>query len=231
MDPTLPAAAPPEFSLVTLALTADPVVQGVMLVLLLASVVGWAVILDKIVRIAGLRRAVRRFERTLAAGGPLPRESDVAGLPAALLRAGLDEWEDAGAGESRAERRERIERAMRAAVAAGLQRLEPGLPFLATVSSSAPFIGLFGTVWGIMHSFTAIAAAQDTSLAVVAPGIAEALFATAIGLAAAIPAAIAYNRLGAELTQLGRRLGATVGIIGARLARQTPVRRSGGAAA
>ena len=96
--------------------------------------------------------------------------------------------------ETAGEFRGRLEHAMRAAIAATLRRAEPGLPLLATIGSIAPFVGLFGTVWGIMHSFAGIAAQQDTSLAIVAPGIAEALFATAIGLVAAIPAVIAYNR-------------------------------------
>ena len=93
---------------------------------------------------------------------------------------------------------------------AQLQRLQSGLPFLATVGSTAPFVGLFGTVWGIMRSFTGIAAAKDTSLAVVAPGIAEALFATAIGLAAAIPAVIFYNQANVSLGRLADRLSAAV---------------------
>src|SRR3546814_7142433 len=117
-------------------------------------------------------------------------------------------------------RRERIERAMRAALAAELRKVEPGLPFLATVGSAAPFIGLFGTVWGIMSSFTAIAQSQDTSLAVVAPGIAEALFATGLGLVAAIPAVIAYNKLTTDLGRLAQRLTASIAKLGERMARR-----------
>ena len=109
---------------------------------------------------------------------------------------------------------------MRGAHGRELRRVEPGLPFLATVGSAGPFIGLFGTVWGIMNSFTAIAASNDTSLAVVAPGIAEALFATAIGLVAAIPAVIAYNKLTTALGRLGQRCGAAIGELGGRLARE-----------
>ena len=112
----------------------------------------------------------------------------------------------------------RVERAMRGAVRGELKRIETGLPFLATVGSAAPFIGLFGTVWGIMHSFTAIASAKDTSLAVVAPGIAEALFATAIGLAAAIPAVVAYNQISVSLGRAAERTNAAVHRIAPRFA-------------
>ena len=114
-------------------------------------------------------------------------------------------------GETASERRDRIERAMRLALNAELRRLELRLPFLATLGSAAPFIGLFGTVWGIMRSFEGIAAAHNTSLAVVAPGIAEALFATAMGLAAAIPAVVAYNKITVDL---GRFAGRMQGLIG-----------------
>ena len=107
-------------------------------------------------------------------------------------------------GESRSEFETRIEKAMRLAARFELSKLQPRLRFLATVGSTAPFVGLFGTVWGIMNSFTAIAGQQDTSLAVVAPGIAEALFATALGLVAAIPAVVAYNQLTGSLAR-GRR--------------------------
>jgi biopolymer transport protein ExbB/TolQ len=130
-----------------------------------------------------------------------------------MLSAG---WAESTAGpspgaETAGERRERIERAMRLALNAELRRLEVRLPFLATLGSAAPFIGLFGTVWGIMRSFEGIAAAHNTSLAVVAPGIAEALFATAMGLAAAIPAVVAYNKITVDL---GRFAGRMQGLMG-----------------
>jgi biopolymer transport protein ExbB/TolQ len=99
---------------------------------------------------------------------------------------------------------------MRSALKSELQRIEAGLPFLATVGSAAPFVGLFGTVWGIMNSFTAIGQQQDTSLATVAPGIAEALFATALGLAAAIPAVMAYNHFAVKLGRAAARAGASI---------------------
>jgi biopolymer transport protein ExbB/TolQ len=116
---------------------------------------------------------------------------------------------------------------MRAALAVDMRRLQPGIPFLATIGSAAPFIGLFGTVWGIMNSFSAIAKSQDTSLSVVAPGIAEALFATAIGLVAAIPAVIAYNKLTTDLGRVQQAFASGITALGDRLARdRTPQLRS-----
>ena len=177
-----------------LILAADPIVQGVMVLLALSSVVCWAIILDKLFRVGGLAAAGAMLESWRRRAGTAPRR-DV-GLGWCRVRRRAGGWADWTEGqESRAEYRDRLERAMRARVAEELRRVEPGLPFLATVGSAAPFVGLFGTVWGIMSSFTAIAQSNDTSLAVVAPGIAEALFATAIGLVAAIPAVIAYNKL------------------------------------
>ena len=138
-----------------------------------------------------------------------------------VLSAGWAESIEAAwpAPESLNERRERIERAMRLALNAELRRLEARLPFLATLGSAAPFIGLFGTVWGIMRSFTGIAAANNTSLAVVAPGIAEALFATAMGLAAAIPAVVAYNKITVDLGRFAGRMNGLIGRSGNILSR------------
>ena len=198
-------------SVVKLFMNADPVVKGVLLLLLAASVWSWAVIIDKLWRLAAASRAVRTHETRVAAAAATADliassggRRDGADPAGAVLSAGLSESADTAwpAPESLGERRERIERAMRLALGAELRRLEARLPFLATLGSAAPFIGLFGTVWGIMRSFTGIAAANNTSLAVVAPGIAEALFATAMGLAAAIPAVVAYNKITVDL---GRR--------------------------
>src|SRR5918993_4494366 len=217
MNETAPLAPPAhDLSFLALFLQADPIVKGVMAALVLASLASWTVILDKLLRIRALRREARAFERAAQAG-----ETVGATLPGAAGRigaAGLEAWRDRDAGESRAERRERIERAMRTALAVEMRRLQPGLPLLATIGSAAPFVGLFGTVWGIMNSFSAIAASQDTSLSVVAPGIAEALFATAIGLVAAIPAVIAYNKLTTALGRAAQRLNAAAATIGGRLA-------------
>jgi biopolymer transport protein TolQ len=206
-------------SVVTLFLNADPVVKGVLLLLLAASVWSWAVIVDKLWRLGTASRTARGHEARAATARSArellatERRGD-AGDPAGLmLSAG---WAESSAepkpeNETFSERRDRIERAMRLALNAELRRLEVRLPFLATLGSAAPFIGLFGTVWGIMRSFEGIAAAHNTSLAVVAPGIAEALFATAMGLAAAIPAVVAYNKITVDL---GRFAGRMQGLIG-----------------
>jgi biopolymer transport protein TolQ len=187
---------PHTLSPVALFLNADPLVKLVLLVLVLASVWVWAVAIDRAVRFGRIRRDVGR----LTEGARVLRtESLPDGMAGQVLRTGLAAAREAGGDESRAERRERIAEAMRLCLVDRLRAVEPGLPFLATVGATAPFVGLFGTVWGIMASFSSIAAANDTSLAVVAPGIAEALFSTAIGLAAAIPAVIAYNKLAAHL--------------------------------
>jgi biopolymer transport protein TolQ len=211
-----PAAS---LSIVKLFLNADPVVKGVLLLLLFASVWSWAVIIDKLWRLGAASRAARDHEARAATAGSArelvateasEHDGDPAGL---MLSVG---WAESVAGrsveaETAGERRDRIERAMRLALNAELRRLEVRLPFLATLGSAAPFIGLFGTVWGIMRSFEGIAAAHNTSLAVVAPGIAEALFATAMGLAAAIPAVVAYNKITVDL---GRFAGRMQGLIG-----------------
>jgi biopolymer transport protein ExbB/TolQ len=215
------AAPPPDLSVLGLVLHADPVVQGVMALLLLASLACWAIIVEKAVVLARLGREAR----ALAAAAPtaVPPEGD--GLAAAVLRAGQAEWrEGRDPAESAGEFRDRVERAMRAALSATLRGAEPGLPLLATIGSVGPFVGLFGTVWGIMHSFSGIAARGDTSLATVAPGIAEALFATALGLVAAIPATVAYNRLATRLSRIRQEAGAAAAALAQRLARQPVLR-------
>ena len=206
-------------SVVTLFLNADPVVKGVLLLLLAASVWSWAVIIDKLWRLGAVSRSARDHEaraataqsaRELLAPEGRGDADDPAGL---MLSVG---WAESIAGqppeaETVVERRDRIERAMRLALNAELRRLEVRLPFLATLGSAAQFIGLFGTVWGIMRSFEGIAAAHNTSLAVVAPGIAEALFATAMGLAAAIPAVVAYNKITVDLGRFAGRMQSLIG--------------------
>ena len=210
-------------SIVKLFLNADPVVKGVLLLLLAASVWSWAVIIDKLWRLAAASRSAREHEaRAAAARSPQELSAAEARDPAGLvLSAGLAEStaEPRPQPETASERRERIERAMRLALNAELRRLEVRLPFLATLGSAAPFIGLFGTVWGIMRSFEGIAAANSTSLAVVAPGIAEALFATAMGLAAAIPAVVAYNKITVDLGRFAGRMQGLIGRSGGLLAR------------
>jgi biopolymer transport protein TolQ len=214
-------------NVVKLFMNADPVVKGVLLLLLAASVWSWAVIIDKLWRLRAASRSAREHE-TRAAAARSPQElaategrSELADPAALVISAGLAESaaEPRPQPESAGERRERIERAMRLTLNAELRRLEARLPFLATLGSAAPFIGLFGTVWGIMRSFEGIAAANNTSLAVVAPGIAEALFATAMGLAAAIPAVVAYNKITVDLGRFAGRVQGLIGRSGNLLAR------------
>jgi biopolymer transport protein TolQ len=206
-------------SVVGLFVHADIVVKGVMLLLLAASVWSWAVIVEKLWSLGRASRNAREHEaRVLAAGSAQQLLAAAgrteAGDPTALVIAAG--WAERTAPqealpETAVERRDRIERAMRLALNAELRRLETRLPFLASLASAAPFIGLFGTVWGIIVSFSAIAAENNTSLATVAPGIAEALFATAMGLVAAIPAVVAYNKITVDL---GRFAGLMQGLIG-----------------
>ncbi|GAA0593981.1 hypothetical protein GCM10009416_35440 [Craurococcus roseus] len=186
----------PDLSPVALFLHADAVVQGVVLLLVAASVAVWAIALDRAFRVARLRRGARALDAFARVGGDGPSSDEAPpGLPAALLRDARVAAAERPPGEGLGERRERLREAMRLALADALRPAQAGLSFLATVGSAAPFVGLFGTVWGIMNAFTAIARTGDTSLTAVAPGIAEALAATAVGLAAAIPAVLAYNRL------------------------------------
>ena len=214
-------------SVINLFHHADIVVKGVLLLLLAASVWSWAVIIDKLWRLTAARRSVQAQEGRVAAAHSAAELMAPSGRPdradpaALVLAAGWAESTEATsfAPETAGERRERIERAMRLALNAELRRLEARLPFLATLGSAAPFIGLFGTVWGIMRSFAGIAAANNTSLAVVAPGIAEALFATAMGLAAAIPAVVAYNKFTVDLGRLAGRMQGLIGRSGGLLAR------------
>jgi biopolymer transport protein ExbB/TolQ len=224
MDPTQPTTLPTlgahDLSPWGLFLMADPIVKGVMLLLVLASIACWAIIFEKWGTLRRLGRETRELA-AMAAGERVPTTlPDRADLPAAALRAGIPEWRHGqGTHETDGEYRARLETAMRKAVAKEVKRAEPGLSFLATTGSVAPFVGLFGTVWGIMRSFIGIAASNDTSLAVVAPGIAEALFATAIGLVAAIPAVIAYNRIVASLSALRGEALSAASDLAARLAR------------
>lgn len=206
-----------DLSIVGLIQHADPVVKGVMVCLVIGSIACWALVLEKTVRFLSLRRQVSQLEQVAARGAPDGRESGA--LIRAVLAAAEAEDAEGARGDSFSEHRTRLERAMRGAMRAELKSYEVGLPFLATLGSAAPFIGLFGTVWGIMHSFTAIAQAKDTSLAVVAPGIAEALFATAIGLAAAIPAVVAYNQFSVSLGRAADRIGPAVASLAKTLAR------------
>src|ERR1700754_1579192 len=197
---------------VGLFLQADIVVKIVMLGLLLASLWTWTIILSFGLRAGSVRSAIDTFEREYREADDIDEfHRRTAGLDQPIARvfgAGVTEWRRSTSGKSidREGTRERLATAMGATIAQEIDRLGDRLNFLATVGAVAPFVGLFGTVWGIMRSFTGIAAAKSSSLAVVAPGIAEALFATAIGLFAAIPAVIAYNRYSHAVNRVEQRL-------------------------
>jgi biopolymer transport protein TolQ len=215
----------PTLSIVSLFLNADIIVKGVLLLLLAASVWSWTVIVDKLWRLGTISRSARAHEARAAAASSAEElwlgRAEAQDPAAQVLMAGFQESaaDIPPETETTGERRERVERAMRLALSGEMRRLEARLPFLATLGSAAPFIGLFGTVWGIMRSFAGIAAAQNTSLAVVAPGIAEALFATAMGLAAAIPAVVAYNKITVELGRFSGRMQGLIGRSGGLLSR------------
>ncbi len=214
-----------------LFLEADIIVKAVILLLLLASFWSWAIIFEKVLRMRRLRAMADEFEDSFWSGGSLDdlyeeldnRPSDPM---AAIFVSAMREWRRSTSGIGlKAERlkaglKERIERIMDITLGREMQRLEKQMIFLASVGSSAPFIGLFGTVWGIMNAFTSIAASKNTTLAVVAPGIAEALFATALGLVAAIPAVIGFNKLSTDLGRYSGRLEAFAGEFTAILSRQ-----------
>ena len=227
------APAAHDLSLWSLFLMADWVVKGVMISLLAASVWVWAIIFEKSVSLRRAKAAADAFEERFWSGGSLDelhaQQGESPAHPmAAVFGAAMREWKRSATRGMSSDLavtglKERVERAMQVAIQREMERMERWMVFLATVGSSAPFIGLFGTVWGIMNSFSAIAGMQNTSLAVVAPGIAEALFATAIGLIAAIPATIAYNTLATDLGRFSGRLEAFAAEFGAILSRQSEV--------
>jgi biopolymer transport protein TolQ len=205
-------AAASSMSPVALFMQADIVVKTVMAGLLLASVWTWAIIIGQAMKLRRAARGSAAFERDFWKSDDIDRFHETRGqadLPSAkVLAAGIAEWRRSTGGRNvdREGARSRLATVMHAAVTEEVDRLAERLNILATVGSVAPFVGLFGTVWGIMRSFSDIAGANNTSLAVVAPGIAEALFATALGLFAAIPAVIAYNRMSYGINRLEARL-------------------------
>ncbi|OYV58086.1 MAG: protein TolQ [Acidocella sp. 21-58-7] len=224
------AAPSANLSLWGLFLEADIVVKLVMLILLLASVWVWAIIIEKTITLKRVTKDANQFEDHFWSGGSLDDLYDREGADpthpmAAIFGAAMAEWRRtvriAGVDIGRTAVRERVDRAMNVTLTREMERLEQHMIFLASVGSTAPFIGLFGTVWGIMHSFSAIAAMHNTDLAVVAPGIAEALFATAIGLVAAIPAVLAYNSISNRLSRFADRLEGFGTEFSAILSRQT----------
>jgi len=215
---------------ITLFMTADWVVKVVMIGLAAASVWSWAVIIQKAVSYTGLNRAANAFEGELAAGRSLEEMAQKAGpspdhaLPRMLVVA-LSDWREARSHGPLTDTQgnllvSRIDRALDSIIAREGQRIENGLGVLSVVATASPFIGLFGTVWGIMNAFGRIAAAGNTNLTTVAPAIAEALFATAIGLAAAIPAYIAYNKFSIDAGKFTGRLEAFADDLQAAVARR-----------
>jgi biopolymer transport protein TolQ len=217
-------------SIISLFNRADPIVKSVFALLLLASIWSWGIIINKWMALSRLRTRADRFEKTFWSGLSLDelyqQFSQRADHPmAAVFVSALREWRKAFEGGPPREAllpgiKDRIEKAMSVTILRETDGVERQLGFLATVGATAPFVGLFGTVWGIMNSFSAIAARHDATLAVVAPGIAEALFATAAGLLAAIPAVIFYNRYVNEIGRYTNRLDGFADEFSAILSRQ-----------
>ncbi|MBV8791771.1 MAG: protein TolQ [Pseudolabrys sp.] len=223
-----------DLSLFTLFWHAHWIVKAVMLGLLGCSVWVWAIAIDKLVLYGRTRRGMDRFEQAFWSGQSLEElyrslSAKPAHSMAAIFVGAMREWKRSFESTSRsfAGLQTRIEKVMDVAIAREVERLERRLLVLATVGSAGPFIGLFGTVWGIMTSFQSIAASKNTSLAVVAPGIAEALFATAIGLVAAIPATIFYNKFASEVNKQAQRLEGFADEFAAILSRQIDERGVG----
>jgi biopolymer transport protein TolQ len=220
-----------DFSMWSMFLQADLIVKAVMVLLLVASFWSWAIIFDKVLKVRRLARTGNEFEDSFWSGGSIDDLYDRIGTrPAdpmsATFSAAMLEWRRSAAkglltsGGLQASLRDRVDKIMTVTIGREMERVERYLAFLATVGSTAPFVGLFGTVWGIMNSFEAIAATKNTSLAVVAPGIAEALFTTALGLVAAIPAVIGYNKITTDLGRYANRLDNFASEFGAILSRQ-----------
>ena len=219
-----------DLSIWGLFLQADIIVKLVMIILVLASFWCWAIIFEKLLRMRRLWGQAEEFEEAFWSGGSLEDLYDrIDNRPkepmSSVFTAAMREWRRSaskGLSETfqKASLTQRIDRVMQVTMGREMEGLERHMSFLATVGSTAPFIGLFGTVWGIMNSFNAIAQSKDTSLAVVAPGIAEALFATALGLVAAIPAVVAYNKLSTDLGRYAARLEAFGNEFSAILSRQ-----------
>jgi biopolymer transport protein TolQ len=229
MDAVQSTLSSDNFSIIAVFLRADWVVKGVLIGLILASLWSWTVIIDKLFRFSALNREADQFEDKVGSGRALDDiaveagEHPVQAMPR-LLQLAMRTWREgrrAAADEAQAAfLMQRIDRGMDIIVARESARVEAGLSSLAIVATASPFIGLFGTVWGIMHAFQSIAAQRNTSLAVVAPSIAEALFATAVGLAAAIPAYIFYNKFSADAGKFADRLGGFADELAAAIAKR-----------
>ncbi|UTW60508.1 MULTISPECIES: protein TolQ [Kordiimonas] len=205
----------PDFSIIGMFLQADFIVQTVMILLVTSSIWGWSIIFNTWKRVKEARAKADSFEETFWSGSSLDElYARMKAAPthplAAVFVAAMREWQRSlsapHSGVDKITVQDRISKVMHVTTGREMDRLEGQVGYLATIGSAAPFVGLFGTVWGIMNSFTAIAQASDTSLATVAPGIAEALLATALGLVAAIPSVIAYNKLSTDLGRYASRV-------------------------
>ncbi len=210
---TLAAVQAIDYSLLALFWRATFIVKLVILALMAASFWSWSIIFQKFLNFRVARRQAARFDRAFWSGDPLDELLESIGetprgASEKIFVAGMSEWQRSHRSDGALIMgvQARIDRSMDVAIARENERLARGLTFLATVGSTAPFVGLFGTVWGIKNAFQEIAAQQSTNLAVVAPGIAEALVATALGLLAAIPAVIFYNKLSADADRIGAGL-------------------------
>jgi len=220
-----------DFSIWGLFFQADIIVKAVMIILLLASVWSWAIIVDKVLKLRSLARKAEKFEEKFWSGNSLeelygrigPRPHDPM---SSIFVAAMREWRRSAAKGKKSDPAnvaalaQRIDRVMQISLEREMDHLQRRMTFLASTGAVAPFLGLFGTVWGIMNTFTAIGLSSDTSLATVAPGIAEALFATALGLVAAIPAVVAFNKISHDLNRFALRLENFAGEFGAILSRQ-----------
>ena len=237
IDPN--ALTPESFSMIAVFMRASIVVKAIMVVLALASLWSWAIIIDKSVRLTRLNRCADQFEDAVSSGRSLEDVAADAGerptepLPR-LLQAALREWREGRRAQltegQTALLIQRIDRSLDTIIAREVRRVEDGLGSLAIVATASPFVGLFGTVWGIMTAFQAIAVQKNTNLTVVAPSIAEALFATAIGLAAAIPAYVGYNKFSTDAGKFAARLEGFADELSAAVTRRLSDRIGGAAA-
>tara|TARA_Y100000590_G_scaffold465591_1_gene638323 strand:+ start:1082 stop:1795 length:714 start_codon:yes stop_codon:yes gene_type:complete len=204
------AAESIDFSMLSLFLRADLVVKSVIIILILASLYSWAIIVAKLVRMRQLKQLEKEFEEIFWSGNSFEDIYETLNFnqidpKSKIFCSAIVEWKKSKSKSALAPNinslKERMQRSMLVTFNKESEIVEKNLTFLATAGSTAPFIGLFGTVWGIMNSFKSIAVAQNTNLSIVAPGIAEALFATALGLFVAIPAVVAYNKISSDLSK------------------------------
>ncbi len=204
------ASESPDFSMFGLFMQADIVVKSVIVILIIASIYSWNVIVSKIMRIRQLKKLEKEFEEIFWSGNSFEDLYDTLNFnkidpKSKIFCAAILEWKKSKPQFDQTQDlnllKDRMQRSMSVIFNKESESVEKNLTFLATAGSTAPFIGLFGTVWGIMNSFKSIAIAQNTNLAVVAPGIAEALFATALGLFVAIPAVVAYNKISNDISK------------------------------